>query len=645
MPRKAPPREKHHVDRAALLPCDGHSPATKAASLAFRPRSAINLLAIANEGLVVSATVLNLSITFVNTIIRYFFNSGLTWAGDMSSILISISTFLGAAAFLRRSPGMAYTALVDSTAGTLHDAMKSYSLWTVVAVCSVSLWAFPPFFAGQLRQTLPVLGVSNGIVGVWLGLGMALMIVFTLEKLITIPWRGLLLGLATMLLVGLLVYSLQFAYDAGSLEMDPLIPVAVLLLVSFLTGTSVSIILALGGLLYFILTNDTPMVTIPVAYQAGIGSFVLVAVPFFMVAGALMEVTGMGGRLIGMVQEWVGHWSGGLLFAQVVAMYLFSGMSGSKAADIATVGSVMKRPLRESGYPPPESVAVLAAAAAMGEVVPPSLALLILGSITSLSIGSLFIAGIMPAALLAATLVVGIIVRGRSRDWQKGPPFALGRALRSIPPAFPALLVPVIVVGGIVGGVASPTEASSFAVVYGVVGGVVGDRGRAWGTGWPGIRDAGLTGGMVLFMGATANLLSQAIVIDGLGRTLANAFGHLEDRDTFLFLSMAALIVIGFVLEGFPAILISAPILLPVAEKLGVDPLQYGILLIMAIGIGVFMPPIGIGYYVACAVGEAPPNATMRPSAVYNVFLILGLVVVMLFPEITLYLPHLFDMH
>lgn len=627
------------------LPRDGHAPNGKGKPLAPSLGRALTFLALLNEILVVAATALNLGITFVNTVIRYVFNSGLTWAGDMSSILIAIGTFLGAAAFLRRSSGMAYTALVDSAKGTLRDAMVSYSLWTVTAVCGISLWVFPPFFASQLRQTLPVLGVSNGIVGIWLGIGMALMIVFTLEKLAGVPWRGLLLGLAAMMLVGLLLYFLQLAYDSGSIETDPLLPVAALLLVSFLTGAPISIILALGGLLYFVMTDAAPMVAIPVAYQAGIGSFVLVAVPFFMIAGALMEVTGMGGRLIGMVQEWVGHWSGGLLLAEVVAMYLFSGMSGSKAADIATVGSVMKRPLRECGYPPSESVAVLAAAAAMGEVVPPSLALLILGSITTLSIGSLFIAGIVPAALLAAALVAAIILRGRSRNWHKGPPFALGRALRSIPPTFPALLVPVIVVGGIVGGIASPTEASSFAVVYGVLVAILGYRGLTWRAGWPAIRDATLTAGMVLFMVATANLLSQAIVIDGLGRTLAGAFGHLENRETFLFLSMAALIVIGFVLEGFPAILISAPILLPVAEKLGVDPLQYGVLLIMAIGIGVFMPPIGIGYYVACAVGEAPPNATMRPSAMYNVFLILGLVIAVAFPQITLYLPHLFGMH
>lgn len=627
--------------------------ASESAALALRPwghvarwcGKALDVLAVANEGFVVAAVAINLVVTFAATITRYFFDSGVTWATDATSILLSICTFLGAAAFFRRSPGMAYTALVDATTGAVRTTLLALGLWIVVGVCAASLWVFPAFFVGQMRQILPVLGVNHGFVGIWQGIGLALMGAFSLEKLAALPWRSILLGLAIVLVAIGALAAMRTAYDNGTMEIDPLLPIVVTLIFAFLTGAPIGIVLALGGVLYFFVTAAAPMVAVPASYQAGIGSFVLVAFPFFMIAGALMEVTGMGGRMIDMVQRWVGHWAGGLLIAEVVAMYIFSGMSGSKAADIATVGSVMKRPLLECGYPPTESVAVLAAAAAMGEIVPPSLALLILGSITTLSVGSLFIAGLVPAAMLSVALAIAIIVRGRGGRWRKGPKFQLLPALRSIPLSIPALMVPVIVVGGIVGGIASPTEASSFAVVYGAGIALLGYGSLNWRIGWPAMRDATLTAAMVLFMIATANLLSQAIVIDGLGRSLASAFGGLHSVDAFLFLSMGAMVIIGFVLEGFPAILISAPILLPVAERMGVDPLQYGILLVIAIGIGVFMPPVGIGFYVACAVGEAPVNATMRPAVTYNVFLILGLVVAILFPEITLFLPHWFGMH
>ncbi len=270
--------------------------------------------------------------------------------------------------------------------------------------------------------------------------------------------------------------------------------------------------------------------------------------------------------------------------------------------------------------------------------------MLILGSVTSLSVGALFIAGFLPAAILAVTLIIGVIFRARKFGWPNGPPFNLMRALKSVPPALPALGVPVIVIGGLVGGVASPTESSSFAVVYGFLAALLFYRSVKFRACWLALREAALVSGMVLLMVGMANLLVQAIVIDGLGTTLASTFSGTAHPTVFLFLSVAALIVIGFVLEGFPAILIAAPILLPLATKVGVDPLQFGILIIMSTGIGVMMPPIGIGFYIACAIGEAPVNEAMRPAVYYNAFLILGVVFVILFPQITTWLPMVFGM-
>jgi len=602
------------------------------------------LVALMNETLVVVALAADLAVTFVNTIGRYAFNSGIDWAPDLSTICLAVMTFMGAAAYFRRGSGIAYTALIDLLHGRMRDALEAVGLWTVIGVCLVSLYVFPPFFRSQLGQSLPVLGISNGIVGIWLGVGLLLMAVYAVEKLARLRVASALIGLLAAAGVGVCVLLLRMHYSAGDVRLDPLVPIVPILLISFVAGAPIAIVLSLGGALFFLVTGLAPLVVVPAAFQAGIGSFVLLSIPFFMIAGALMDVTGMAARLIDMVEEWIGHWRGGLLLAEVVAMYIVSGMSGSKGADMATVGGIMKGPLRARGYPPPESVAVLAAAAAMGEVVPPSVALLILGSITTLSVGALFVAGIIPAALLAASLAAGITLRSRAYDFPRGPAFDLRRALMSIPLALPALMVPLIVIGGIVGGVASPTEASSFAVVYGVAASALVYRSIRLGTSWAGLRDATLLGGMVLFMVGAANLLSQAILIDGIGRALAASFAALNDPTAFLFLSMAALVVIGFVLEGFPAILIAAPILLPVAERMGIDPLQYGILLVMAIGIGVFMPPIGIGFYVACAIGEAPAAATMRPSLIYTAFLLLGLVVAIVFPSVTLGLPHLFEM-
>ena len=218
-----------------------------------------------------------------------------------------------------------------------------------------------------------------------------------------------------------------------------------------------------------------------------------------MVAGVLMEITAMARRLVETVQCWVGHWAGGLLMAEIVAIYIFSGISGSKSADMATIGAVMKAPMRARGYPAAEFAAVLCASAAMSETVPPSLAMLILGSVTSLSIGALFVAGIVPAIVLAAALIAAVVLRAaRRHGWDAGAPFRLRGALASLPPAIPALGVPVIVIGGIVGGLASPTEAGSFAVMYGLAAACLAVRSIGATGSTAAIRGATLTAGMIL---------------------------------------------------------------------------------------------------------------------------------------------------
>ena len=599
------------------------------------------ILALSCESLVVIAILVDLTVTFINTIGRYVFGGGLDWATDLSSVATSLIAFIGGAAYYRRGTGMAYTALVDRTHGLTREALKTTGIWISLVICAQVLYVAPAFLQSKAMQMLPVLNISQVYVSIWVVVGFALLVLFGIEKLLRFSWRGQLIGFGITALLVVLLLLMQALFDAASLPVDPLLGLLPLGVVGLVCGMPIALVLALGGMSFLFVTGSAPLVAAPATFEAGVSSFLLVAIPFFLLAGVLMDITGMARRLVDLIQEWVGHWRGGLLLASIVSIYVFSGMSGSKAADVATVGSVMKEPLRHRGYPPSESVAVLAAAAAMGEVIPPSVALLILGSVTTLSVGTLFMAGIAPAALLAVTLMIGVLIRARLYHFPQGPAFSIRRAIGCIPAALPALLVPLIVLGGIVGGIASATEASSFAVVYGIVVALLFYRSLKIQMAWAAFRDAAVTSGMVLLMMATSNLLSQSIVIDGLGLKLSDLLSEISNPRAFLFLSMAALIVLGFVLEGFPAILITAPILIPIAQQHGIDPLYYGVLLTMAVGIGVFMPPVGIGYYVACAVGEASPHETMLPSLIYNTFLIIGFVLCIIFPIIILGVPHM----
>ncbi len=317
----------------------------------------LNHVALANEILVVVALVVDLVITFANTIGRYAFNAGITWAPEASLICMAMMTFPGAAAFYRRGAGMAYTALVDTLDGRVRDIVHAIALWTVIGIAGLSLAVYPRFFSAQLTHALAVLDISNGFVAIWLGIGLVLMLVYTCEKMVQLRPSSAAAGFAVVAAITALILVFRWAFGAGITEVDPFVPILVALVIAFIAGTPIAFVLALGGMLYFIITGDAPLVTVPAAYQAGIGSFILLAIPFFMLAGALMDVTGMAVRLVDMVQEWVGHWRGGLLQAQMVAIYIFSGISGSKVADMATVGGIMKKPLRVRGYAPSESVA------------------------------------------------------------------------------------------------------------------------------------------------------------------------------------------------------------------------------------------------------------------------------------------------
>jgi TRAP-type C4-dicarboxylate transport system permease small subunit len=324
-------------------------------------RRRLDYVAYVVETVVILAIIVNIAVTFSNTLLRYTTNQDLPWNQDISTIILSIITFLGAPSYFRRSTGMAYNALIEKAEGARREALRACGLAIFLGVCCLALFAYPRFFASQSTQSLAVLGISSVFVAVWLGIGLVLLSLYTLEKLFGLSCKGVLAGSAMAATIAATTLLLRWIYDEGYIEVDPFIAIVPALVVAFITGTPVAGILALGGTMYFVISDAAPITVIPSAIQFGISSFVLLAVPFFMVAGVMMEITGMARRMVEMVQAWVGHWRGGLLMAEVLATYLFSGVSGSKAADVATIGTVMKEPMKKQGYPSTEFVAVLAA--------------------------------------------------------------------------------------------------------------------------------------------------------------------------------------------------------------------------------------------------------------------------------------------
>jgi tripartite ATP-independent transporter DctM subunit len=323
----------------------------------------------------------------------------------------------------------------------------------------------------------------------------------------------------------------------------------------------------------------------------------------------------------------------------VVSMYIVSGISGSKAADVAAVGLVMRDMLEKEKYDVDDSAALLAASAAMGECIPPSLAMLVLGSVTSLSVAALFAAGLIPAAVIAVCLMLLIWLRTPRRS----PSGVSGPSMRRL--AWGALLpfsMPVLLFAGILLGFATPTEVSAFAVAYGLFIAVFIYRETRRDDFARMVAEASTSSGMVLFTLAAAQSFSWVLSAAELPHRLAELVTvWATGASLFLVVSIVALIVLGSLLEGLPAILILAPLLLPLAPQAGVDPLHYGIVLLVAMGIGAFLPPLGVGFYIACSVVRAHADRATRAMAPYFLVLIVGVLVVAFVPWFTLLLPRL----
>jgi tripartite ATP-independent transporter DctM subunit len=325
----------------------------------------------------------------------------------------------------------------------------------------------------------------------------------------------------------------------------------------------------------------------------------------------------------------------------VVGVYISSCISGSKAADMATVGLPMNRKLAEHGYEPEERAAILAASAAMAESVPPSIALILLGSATAISTGALFIAGVLPAAMIGLMLMVMVRVKASFADWAPTPRAPRREIARTGVRAILPLMIPVILIGGIVGGIGTPTEVSTFAVIYGLILGLLYRKINARNF-WSSLTSASLLNGVIFFTVSAATIFSWALTLEGVTTAIAQTVAGLG-RVWFLPAVIVLTIIMGTMLESFVTIVILAPLLLPVALELGIDPLQYGIVMTESFGVGIILPPIGIALYVACVISGAKVERASKPLLWYLPVLIVGLALVALIPSITTILPNWFN--
>ncbi len=400
--------------------------------------------------------------------------------------------------------------------------------------------------------------------------------------------------------------------------------------------------MALSSILGLLIKGDVPLVIVPQKIFTGCDSFSLLAVPLFILAGALMDTGGISLRLVRLAQALVGHFRNGLGMVAIVSEILFSGISGSTAADTAAMGSIMIPAMTQAGYSSARATAIVCASCSMGILVPPCIAMVVYGGIANTSIGALFAGGFLPAFLMAAALMVQLNLQARRSGFRPSRFQGVKPLLTAFRESFLALFMPVIIFGGILGGICTPTEAAVLAVVYGLIVSMLVYREITLKQLLQVILETGIITGQVMILVGMATVLGWLLTREQVPQALANLIHYLGGgKNLFLFLINIFFLFLGAILEGVPALIMTVPILLPLATQFGIDPVHFGIVLIANMGIGLFLPPIGLGVLIGCSIGNVTiANIARRlfPYLAVNFAMVLLLTY---WPWITLVIPKL----
>lgn len=414
------------------------------------------------------------------------------------------------------------------------------------------------------------------------------------------------------------------------------------LVVLLIIGFPVAFSLIGASLAYIIFESHLPMVVVLHRTIGGIDSFTLLAVPFFILAGNLMNHAGITDRIFDFAKAVVGWMRGGLGHVNVGASVLFAGMSGAAVADAGGLGTIEVKAMRDAGYDNDFAVGLTAASSTIGPLIPPSLPLVVYGVSSSASIGQLFAAGLIPGLLMALSLMAMVTYYAYVRGYGRDTIFSLAVLRSSFVRAFLSLLTPVILVGGILGGLFTPTEAAVVASAYALFLGVVVYRTLNVEKLWQISKETIETTAVVLLIVGAASIFSWILTANGVPRALASAIlGQTENVLIVLLLLNLLLLGVGIVMEPVAAITILTPVLLPIATALGIDPVHFGIIMVLNLMIGLLTPPVGMVLYVLARVTDTSFEAVVRATMPFLFPLVGVLILVTYIPALSMWLPTL----
>ncbi len=578
-------------------------------------------------------------VVFMSVLWRYVLHDPVDWAEEVARALMLVLVFFGAASVLARSQHVGVDLFRQWLPARWQPALMQAAHWIIGAVSASLSLSSMLLLVDTWTQTTPI-GLPQWLYVFPVAIGSFFMTLFALANALNGPRRIVVASLAACAALGVVVFAWNALVPAHA------VPRGVLLGIGFFgalgLGVPIGFVLAFAALLYFLSEPSLPLLVYSQQVMAGSDHFVLLAIPFFVLAGILMECNGMSSRLIELLLRIFGRVRGGLGLITITATAFFSGVSGSKLADIAAVGGIVMPAVRRTRQDPNEAAGLLACTAVMAETIPPCVNMIIMGFVANISIAGLFMAGLVPAAVMALSLAVLVVIVGGKINpdeaFEHRTPL-----LKLLGGALVAVVMVAMIGKGVTAGVATSTEVSAFAVVYALIVGSlafrelsVADLGRVF------VRSASMAGS-ILFIVAAATSLSFALTIEQIPQQVSTtmiAFAHQYGSVMFMLLSVLMMVVFGAVLEGAPALIIFGPLLTPIAAQLGINPLHFGTVMVIAMGLGLFAPPIGLGLFATCAITGTQVKDVARPMVKYLAVLLLTLVVLVLVPAFSMWLPN-----
>jgi tripartite ATP-independent transporter DctM subunit len=622
-------------DSPALVhPVAGHAPVFRQHNWANRLEAVLRpLVEIPAAALVVA----EIAVLLAGVTARYVLHQPLVWSDELASILFLWLSMLGAVVAFQRGEHMRMTALVGMVSAPIRALLDVVAITAPLAFLLLIVYPGFEFAYEETYITTPALEIQNAWRAAAIPVGTALMIVTAVLRLAQVgSWR-LLLGAAVPVfaLVALLMALEPTLRPLGNYNL--LIFFVGLVAAMVFAGVPIAFSFGLATFAYLATTTHMPMMVVIGRMDEGMSHLILLSVPLFVFLGLLIEMTGMARAMVAFLASLLGHVRGGLSYVLIGAMYLVSGISGSKAADMAAVAPVLFPEMKERGAKPGDLVALLSATGAQTETIPPSLVLITIGSVTGVSITALFTGGMLPGVVLGVALCLVVWRRYRREDLSHVRRASAGEIGRTLVVALPALALPFVIRAAVVEGVATATEVSTIGIVYSVLAGLLVYRQFDWRRLMPMLTEtAALSGAILLIIGAATGMAWSLTQSGFSGQLAAVMTGLPGGGATFLAVSIVAFVILGSVLEGIPAIVLFGPLLFPIARQLGVHEVHYAMVVVLAMGIGLFAPPFGVGYYAACAISRIHPDAGMKPIVGYMLAMIVGLVVVAAVPWISI---------